>query len=387
MFQMKAEATGKLVKISSIIKEIYGDELHQKRQLSLGYAAMGLLASESLFLHRMAEGLAEERGGKKKHAAKQIDRLLSNKGISVWDLAEPWVHYVLNNQKEIIVALDWTSFFDDEQSMLSLNIVTGKGLATPLLWKSVDKTQLKHNRARYEDQLLSRLKTVLPIGIKVTLLADRGFADQKFFRFLDEELKFQYIIRIKSSTTIIHKNIKNKASAWLKSDGRSLGLKKALLTLKEYPIEQFVAVQDKGMKAAWFLVSNTKLKPREIITSYAKRWKIEPFFRDLKDGRYGLGLEQTHIKSCDRRDRLMLILALSYLLLIVLGQAGEQIGFDKKLKVNTVKTRTHSLFRQGQFYYKYFYGFPQNEQDDLMQNFENLLMQQGFWTDFLYVPK
>ena len=96
---MKAEATGKLVKISSIINEIYGDELHQKRQLSLGYAAMGLLASESLFLHRMAEGLAKERGGKKKHAAKQIDRLLSNKGISVWDLAEPWVHYVSPIQK------------------------------------------------------------------------------------------------------------------------------------------------------------------------------------------------------------------------------------------------------------------------------------------------
>ena len=141
------------------------------------------------------------------------------------------------------------------------------------------------------------------------------------------------------------------------------------------------------MKAAWFLVSNTQQKPREIINNYSKRWKIEPFFRDLKDGRYGLGLEQTHIKSCERRDRLMLILALSYLLLIVLGQAGEQIGFDKKLKVNTVKTRTHSLFRQGQFYYKYFYRFPQNEQDDLMQNFENLLLQQGFWNDFLYVPK
>ena len=178
---MKDKTENKLVKISSIVNEIYGDTLHQKRQLSLGYAAMGLLASESLFLHRIGEGLAEERDSKKKHATKQVDRLLSNKGISVWDLAEPWVHYVLKNQKEITVALDWTSFFDDEQSMLSLNIVTGKGLATPLLWKSVDKKQLKHNRARYEDQLLSRLKTVLPIGIKVTLLADRGFADQKFF--------------------------------------------------------------------------------------------------------------------------------------------------------------------------------------------------------------
>lgn len=379
---MKADSANKLVKISSVIKEIYGDDLHKKRQLSIAHAAMGLLASESLFLHRMAEGLVDTRGGNKKHAAKQIDRLLSNKGVSVWDLSEPWVKYVLADHKEIMVALDWTSFFDDEQSMLSLNIVTGKGLATPLLWKSVDKKQLKHNRARYEDQLLSRLKTVLPAGVKVTLLADRGFADQKFFRFLDEELGFNYIIRIKSNTTIIHKNIKNKAANWLKPDGRSLGLKKALITLREYPIKQFVAVKDKGMKAAWFLVSNTDLKTSEIIKCYSKRWKIEPFFRDLKDGRFGMGLEQTHIKSSERRDRLMLVLALSYLLLVVLGQAGEQIGFDKKLKVNTVKTRTHSLFRQGQFYYRFFFRFTQEEQENLMQNFENSLHQQGFWTDF-----
>jgi hypothetical protein len=77
----------------------------------------------------------------------------------------------------------------------------------------------------------------------------------------------------------------------------------------------------------------------------------------------------------------MLILALSYLLLVVLGQAGEQIGLDKKLKVNTVKTRTHSLFRQGQFYYQYSYRFTQEEQDNLMLNFENLLQRQNFWTD------
>ena len=380
---MKADSADKLVKISTVIKEIYGDDLHKKRQLSITYAAMGLLASESLFLHRMAEGLVDTRGGNKKHAAKQIDRLLSNKGISVWDLSEPWIKYVLADHKEIMVALDWTSFFDDEQSMLSLNIVTDKGIATPLLWKSVDKKQLKHNRARYEDQLLSRLKTVLPAGVQLTLLADRGFADQKFFRFLDEELGFKYIIRIKSNTTIIYKDIKNKASNWLKTDGRSLCLKKAFITLTEYPIKKFVAVKDKGMKAAWFLVSNTDLKTAEIIKSYSKRWKIEPFFRDLKDGRFGMGLEQTHIKSCERRDRLMLVLALSYLLLVVLGQAGEEIGFDKKLKVNTVKTRTHSLFRQGQFYYRFFFRFTQEEQENLMQNFENLLQQKGFWTDFL----
>lgn len=344
---------------------------------------MGVLASESLFLHQIAEGLVDTRGVNKKHATKQVDRLLSNKGISVWDLSEPWVRYVIGTNKSILVALDWSSFFDDEQSMLSLNVVTEKGLSSPLLWKSVDKKQLKHNRARYEDQLLSRLKEVLPADVNVILLADRGFADQKFFRFLDEELKFQYIIRIKSSTTVIHKEIKNKASKWLRNDGKIVHLKEALLTLEKYPIKQFTAVQDKNMKAAWFLVSNTEFKASEIIKKYSKRWKIEPYFRDLKDSRYGWGLESTHIKLCERRDKLMLILALSYTLLSLLGEAGEQLGFDKKLKVNTVKTRTHSLFRQGQFYYKFFFRFTQQEQELLMNKFQEVLLQHDFWDTLL----
>jgi hypothetical protein len=38
-------------------------------------------------------------------------------------------------------------------------------------------------------------------------------------------------------------------------------------------------------------------------------------------------------------------------LLTLLGAAGESLGMDRMLKANTVKTRTHSLFRQGCHYY------------------------------------
>jgi len=107
---MVEASTSKLVKISSVINEIYGEGLHKKRQLSLAYAAMGVLSSESLFLHRIAEGLVHERGVNKKHATKQIDRLLSNKAISIWDLSESWIQYVVGNNKSLMVALDWTSF-------------------------------------------------------------------------------------------------------------------------------------------------------------------------------------------------------------------------------------------------------------------------------------
>ena len=107
---MKSDSANKLVKISSVIEEIYGDDLHKKRQQSLAYAAMGVLASESLFLHQIAEGLVDTRGVNKKHATKQVDRLLSNKGISVWDLSDPWVKYVIGKNKLIMVALDWSCF-------------------------------------------------------------------------------------------------------------------------------------------------------------------------------------------------------------------------------------------------------------------------------------
>ena len=53
----------------------------------------------------------------------------------------------------------------------------------------------------------------------------------------------------------------------------------------------------------------------------------------------------------DRRDRLLLISALAIAVLSLLGAAGERIGYDRWLKANTVKRRTHSLFRQGLMLY------------------------------------
>jgi len=38
--------------------------------------------------------------------------------------------------------------------------------------------------------------------------------------------------------------------------------------------------------------------------------------------------------------------------LTLLGAAGETLGMDRHLKVNTAKHRTHSLFRQGCMLYE-----------------------------------
>ena len=83
---------------------------------------------------------------------------LSNPGFDIWDLSAQWMLYIIGNKTDLMVVLDWTSFVSDAQQMLSLNVLTCKGCTTPLLWRTVDKQRLKHNRARYEDQMLSRFK-------------------------------------------------------------------------------------------------------------------------------------------------------------------------------------------------------------------------------------
>jgi len=339
-----------------------------------------LLHAEELILHKIGAGLAQAMGLNKKHTTKQVDRLLSNKKFDIWIESGVWAPYIVGVRAEIMVSMDWTDFDADGQSTIAVNMITAHGRATPILWKTVDKSSLKHNRARYEDQILSRLKDIIPSHVKVTVLADRGFADQQFFKFITS-LNFFYIIRTRGNIYVTDKNnVTQLGKAWLRADGRTKTLDQVGVTQDQHPVEKFVCTKQKGMKDAWYLVSNrTDLTGSMIVKFYGKRWTIEPYFRDIKNQRFGMGLSSTRISTPDRRDRLLFISAIAITLLTLLGAAGEGIGFDKKLKVNTVKTRTHSLLNQGIFYYKCFNGFKVDEQEKILTAFNELLAEQPIW--------
>ena len=128
---------------------------------------------------------------------KQVDRLLSNRGLNVWTFFAYWTPFIVGTRTEVVVALDWTSFAADGQDTIVLSMVTGHGRATPLLWKTVASSTLKGNQRRYEYEVLRRLREVLPAGVKVTVVADRGFGDCKLFYALTTELAFEYVIRLR----------------------------------------------------------------------------------------------------------------------------------------------------------------------------------------------
>ena len=129
--------------VHEFLNRVFIDDLHAKRILSLANGTLGVMAGAALAVSLIGQALATARGLIAKSAIKQVDRLLSNAGVVPWDLFVSWVRELVGDRREIVVAMDWTDFDADDQATLALHLVTRHGRATPLLWLTVDKDELK----------------------------------------------------------------------------------------------------------------------------------------------------------------------------------------------------------------------------------------------------
>ncbi len=370
-------------RITKLVSTIFAEDLHAKRVASLAGAAVGVLEGAALGIHAIGKALATAEGLKTKHAVKQVDRLLSNDGIPVWSLFANWVPYIVGDRPEVVTALDWTDFDDDDQSTIVLSMITSHGRATPLLWKTVMKSELKGWRNEHEDTLLERFREVLPQGVKVTVLADRGFGDQALYELLKDQLGLDFVVRFRGIVKVTSVDGETKpAKAWVPKNGRPLRLRGARVTKAGRELGAVVCVKAKGMKEAWHLAtSHGDRTGAEIVALYGKRFTIEESFRDQKNLRFGMGLSDTRIGDPDRRDRMLLISAIAIALLTILGAAGEAIGHDKWLKANTVKKRTISLLNQGLMHYGALPKMKLEMLEPLMAKFGELLREHAVFRE------
>ncbi len=370
---VKAERLGK---IRGFIGGLYGPDLHAKRVDALAGATLGVMTGASLAVAMIGQALAQARGLVTKHAVKQVDRLMSNAGIDVWDSFGRWVPQQVGAQRDVLVAMDWTDFDADGQSTLVLSLVTGHGRAAPLIWLTVWKEEIATRRNDYEDACLRRLAATLPPGCRVTILADRGFGDQKLFAFLTE-VGFGYVIRFRGNIRVTDADGECRpASEWVGKGGRARKLRDARVTAQGRQVGAVVCVHAKGMKEPWCLAaSDPEATAAVLVNHYAKRWTIEPAFRDTKDLRFGMGLSSTRVGEPMRRDRLLLVSAFAMALLTMLGAVGESLGMDRLLKSNTSKTRTHSLFRQGCMLYELIPNMPEHRLAPLIAAFAKAVSQ------------
>ena len=368
----------RIATVRDFLGGIYGPDLHAKRINALSAATLGVMTGASLAVAAIGQALALARGLTTKHAIKQVDRLMSNAGIDVWASFARWIPRQIGTAQDILVAMDWTDFDHDGQSTLVLSLVTSHGRAAPLIWLTVWKEEIATRRNDYEDACLRRLAETIPPDCRVTILADRGFGDQKLFAFLTE-LDFAYVIRFRGNIQVTDAMGETRRAAdWVGKAGRARKLANARVTAKGQTVGAVVCVHAKGMKEPWCLAaSDPEAKAATLIHHYARRWTIEPQFRDTKDLRFGMGLSATRVGDPMRRDRLLLISAFAMTLLTLLGEIGERLGMDRLLKSNTSKTRTHSLFRQGCMLYELIPTMPEHRLGPLIAAFAQALDRAG----------
>jgi hypothetical protein len=197
-----------------------------------------------------------------------------------------------------------------------------KGRAVPLLWASYTDGQLTRSQNSLEEGLLRLLVSMLPAGVTVILLADRGFGRTELARTC-EELKIRYLIRIKPDVSVMHPSYTGVL--------RDYPVKKGMwrvLSGTQYRSDGAVTLNvvirwKRGLPETrdepWFLMTNMAGNAVQLTDLFARRMAVEELFRDGKDGRYGLGLGQTQVHTAARLDRLILIVALALILLIGLG--------------------------------------------------------------------
>jgi hypothetical protein len=255
-----------------------------------------------------------------KHKIKRVWRFCDNDRVHGSEVMPAVVRRLTRKRKKpLLVALDWTDVRGFHTLMAAAVL---KGRAVPLLWASYTDGQLHRSQNTFEESLLRLLVTMLPGGVRVILLADRGFGRTELAKTC-AELKLRYLIRIKPDVRVTHPSYTGRLDEYPVKRGMW-----RVLAGAEYRSDKAVSLNvvirwKRGLPTKrdepWFLMTNLWGNAVQLTDLYARRMAVEELFRDGKDGRYGLGLGQTQVETPARLDRLILILALALILLTGLG--------------------------------------------------------------------
>jgi hypothetical protein len=260
-----------------------------------------------------------------KHRIKRAWRFCANDRVHAAEVMPRVIRRLTRGRKKpLLVALDWTDVRGFHTLMAAAVM---RGRAVPLLWASYTAGQLHRSQNSFEEGLLRLLVTMLPGGVKVILLADRGFGRTELANTC-RDLCLRYLIRIRPDVCVTHPSYTGRLDDYPIKKGMW-----RVLAGAEYRSDKAVALNvvirwKRGLPARrdepWFLMTNLAGNAVRLTDLYARRMAVEELFRDGKDGRYGLGLGQTQVTTAARRDRLTRILALAIILLTGSGRLARK---------------------------------------------------------------
>jgi DDE family transposase len=281
-----------------------------------------------------------------KHKIKRVDRFLGNGQVDLAAVSQALLGWATRQGGRLVLLLDWTDL-PGGKKMLSAAVPT-RGRALPLHCRVVDERVLAaKSQNRIEEAFLSELMRLAPAGVKVVLVADRGFGRTELMRKL-KRAGVSFVIRVKGDAVFRDRSGRRRRVEEVSLLSGDTQYFPSVRYRDEEPEEvNLVLTRGWRMKEPWFLATDLEDRPREIIEMYGRRMQIEECFRDAKSVRWGFKLRHVRLGSCLRWERLMMVVALAYLFLMGVGAQAEKQGKHRGQMANTSRKRTLSWLTLG----------------------------------------
>lgn len=246
---------------------------------------------------------------------RRFRRWLANGRIEVAPLYGPLIPHALRDwgRQILYLALD-TSMLWNQYCLIRLAVVY-RGRAVPVVWEVIEHGSSSVSHDAYE-ALLDTVPALLPAGVRVVFLADRGFADTALFAQL-RRLGWHFRIRIKASFSVLRPGqLPCKVEDFALAPGRALFLHNVAITAEAFGPVSLALARHSRTGESWYIVSD---EPTSVPTfsEYGQRFDIEENFLDDKSN--GFQLESSLVREADALTRLCLVLAVATLYLMAQG--------------------------------------------------------------------
>ena len=350
--------------------------MHAKRRDCLSHVVDAALQG-GLGLLRMSKRLAAQTS--LRHRIKRCDRLLSNPHL----FAEcPTIYralaaQVIGGTHHVQIVVDWSDLRADGSLHLLRAAAVIKGRAFTV-YEEVHPQKLLGS-PQVHTSFMRKLRQILPAGCAPVILTDAGFR-ATWFHLLNQQ-GWAWVGRIRNRDMVRRdedddddwagcKTWYPKASAKPRALGRfhfvrsnpvpcRLVLVKHKAKGRRHNTKLGKPCRSRSSKKngltqsePWLLATSpclASLSAEQVVQLYAGRMQIEQTFRDLKNHKWGMGLDSCQTRGLKRISILILIGALLgyalWLIGLAMRQSGHEIGYGSRRKMtNTLSVISLAVY-------------------------------------------
>jgi hypothetical protein len=235
--------------------------------------------------------------------------------------------------------------------------VVHQGVAFPLFWTLLPKKGNSNTKERI--QLIDQFLDIFGAHQIQYLTGDREFIGSQWFAYLLKH-QIQFRLRIKKNMMISRSNGQLSPA---KNFFRNLPLStECRLVDRRFVCGQLLWVTGMRLPSGDYLIVVAHDDSTQVMTDYAKRWKIEVLFESLKSR--GFNLEEVNLKNKEALKQLLAVLTIAFCWAYHVGAWLNEL---KPIRIKKHQRPAKSVFRYGFDWIRHLLFNPQDKAEELEQ--------------------